>query len=52
MAGTSVVSVNALVGINPYERFRWLRENFAPVDHIAYSHLVFKIAPDDLKRIR
>jgi hypothetical protein len=30
MAGTIVVGVNALVGINPYERFRWLRENFNP----------------------
>jgi hypothetical protein len=51
MAGTIVVRVNALVGINPYERFRWLRDNFEPVDHVAYSHLVFRITAQDLERI-
>ena len=51
MAGTIVVSVNALVGINPYERFRWLRENFKPADHVAHSHLVFRITSPDLDRM-
>jgi len=51
LAGTIVVSVNALVGINRYEQFRWLRDNFEPVDHVAYSHLIFRITAQDLARI-
>jgi len=41
-AGRIVVAVNALVGVNrDPEQYRWLREHFAPVDHIAYSFLVY-----------
>jgi hypothetical protein len=39
--------VNNLVGIHYPERYRWLRENYQPVGHIAYSHLVY-----DLGRVR
>ncbi len=43
-AGRIVVPVNALVGVNrnPQE-YKWLRENFTPVDHIAYSYLVYDV---------
>jgi hypothetical protein len=50
-AGTIVVDVNSLIGIMHPERWRWLRENFQPVAHIAYSFLVFRVSPDDLARI-
>ena len=47
--GLVVVRVNQLLGIitNP-QNFQWLRENKTPVDHVAYSYLVFKIEPQDL----
>jgi hypothetical protein len=48
-AGRIVVPVNALVGINrnPAE-YRWLREHFTPVDHIAYSYLVYDVSKEML----
>jgi 4-amino-4-deoxy-L-arabinose transferase-like glycosyltransferase len=51
VAGTIVVRVNALVGTSQPERYRWLRENFEPVEHIAYAHLVFHVTTEDLERI-
>ena len=51
VAGTIVVRVNALVGTTQPERYRWLRETFEPVEHIAYAHLVFHVTPEDLRRI-
>ncbi len=49
VSGRIVVSVNALVGVlgNP-KRYRWLRDNFKPVGHIAYSYLVYEITPESL----
>ena len=48
-AGKVVVSVNDLTGVLNPERYRWLRENFEPVDHIAYSYLVYNVPPEMLK---
>lgn len=50
-AGLLLVGANQLVGIFDPERFRWLRENFTPVGHVAYSHLLFEVRPEDLARI-
>ena len=48
-AGRIVVPVNALVGVNRNpEEYRWLREHFTPVDHIAYSYLVYEVPKDML----
>ena len=48
-AGRIVVPVNALVGVNRNpEEYRWLREHFAPVDHIAYSFLVYDVPRERL----
>jgi hypothetical protein len=44
-SGKIVVNVNNLVGIHAPERYQWLREGYEPVDHIAYSYLVFEISP-------
>jgi hypothetical protein len=48
-AGRIVVPVNALVGVNRNpEEYRWLREHFTPVDHIAYSFLVYDVPKEML----
>ncbi len=48
-AGRIVVPVNALVGVNRNpEEYRWLREHFTPVDHIAYSFLVYDVTKEML----
>jgi hypothetical protein len=48
-AGRIVVPVNALVGVNRNpEEYRWLREHFTPVDHIAYSFLVYDVRKEML----
>jgi hypothetical protein len=47
--GRIVVPVNALVGVNRNpEEYRWLREHFTPVDHIAYSFLVYDVPKEML----
>src|SRR5262249_33417631 len=48
-AGRIIVPVNALVGVNrDPEEYRWLREHFTPVDHIAYSYLVYDVPKEML----
>ena len=48
-AGLVVISANDLVGITAApKRFQWFRQNLKPIDHVAYSYLVFKINPQDL----
>jgi 4-amino-4-deoxy-L-arabinose transferase-like glycosyltransferase len=49
-AGTLLVGANDLVGIHDPEKYRWLRESFRPVGHVAYSHLLFRVTPEELSR--
>lgn len=50
-AGRIIVSVNALVGVNRNpDEYRWLREHFSPVDHIAYSFLVYDVPKEKLSQ--
>jgi len=57
-SGLVVVGINKLVGIlsNPEclkskpECFKWIREKLEPVDHVAYSYLVFDVKPEDLPK--
>jgi hypothetical protein len=52
-AGRILVPVNALVGVNrDPEEYRWLREHFAPVDHIAHSYLVYDVPKEMLPQGR
>lgn len=52
-AGRIVVSVNSLVGITAEpETYQWLRENFNPVDTVAYTYLVYEISPEELAKIQ
>jgi Dolichyl-phosphate-mannose-protein mannosyltransferase len=41
--GYVLVGANRLVGIYEPERYAWLRENFEPIRHVAYSHLLFYV---------
>ena len=51
-SGYILVSANELVGLFDPERFRWLRENFRPVGHVAYSHLLFYVPPERLRELQ
>ena len=51
-AGKIVVSVNNVTGIFDPKQYGWLRENFEPVDHIAYSYLVYDVQEDQLRKVR
>ncbi len=42
-SGWILVGANKLVGVYEPERYRWLRESFAPVDHVGYSYLLFNV---------
>lgn len=51
-SGHIVVRVNELVGVlGDPEKYAWLRENFEPVDTIAYSYLVYRISPEEIDRL-
>ncbi|OGW79351.1 MAG: hypothetical protein A3G33_03150 [Omnitrophica bacterium RIFCSPLOWO2_12_FULL_44_17] len=52
IAGRVIVTINDLTGVNEDpNKYRWLRENFKPVDHVAYSYLVYQVSGDQLQRI-
>ena len=51
MAGTLLVRVEFYVGLFFQERFRWLRENFEPVGHVAHGHLLFRVTPEALRMV-
>ena len=51
VAGTLLVRVEYYVGLYFVERFRWLRENFEPVGHVAHGHLLFRVTPEALRRV-
>jgi hypothetical protein len=41
--GWILVGANKLVGVYEPDRYRWLRENFDPVDQVGYSYLLFRV---------
>jgi hypothetical protein len=47
-AGDILVGANQLVGVIHPGKYLWLREHFRPVDHVGYSHLLFRITPEQL----
>jgi hypothetical protein len=49
---TYFVSINRLVGVivGP-ENYRWLRDNFEPIDRIGNSYLVYQITPDEMQHL-
>jgi 4-amino-4-deoxy-L-arabinose transferase-like glycosyltransferase len=50
-AGWVLVGANKLTGVHEPERYRWLRENFEPVDHVGYSYLLFHVSPEELQEV-
>ena len=51
-AGTILVHVNKLTGATEDpETFRWLRDHFTPVDHVAYAIVVYNVSTSDLERL-
>jgi hypothetical protein len=52
VAGRIIVSANFLVGLFDEENGRWLRENFEPVDHVGYSHLIFDISEEQVLQLK
>lgn len=48
VAGRIIVSASSLAGIRDPKRYQWLRDNFEPVDQIAYSYLVYDVKREDL----
>ena len=49
-SGLMIISANILVGITDYPNYQWIKENLKPIDHLAYSYLVFEIKPQDRSR--
>jgi hypothetical protein len=48
-AGHIVVGGSDLVGIlEDPDRYAWLRENFEPVDTVAYSYFVYRVSTEEL----
>ncbi len=52
-AGTILVGVNMLTGVaGEPERFRWLREHFTPVGHIAHAVLIYEVSEAALRQLQ
>lgn len=50
--GTLIISVNELVGATADPNaYAWLRNNFEPIDNIAYSYLIYHITPEEKKEL-
>ena len=51
-AGHLVISVDDLVGVTTEpSQYAWLRNNFEPVETIAYGYLVYKISPQEIDEL-
>jgi hypothetical protein len=51
-AGHFIVSANDLVGIAKDPAiYAWLRNNFEPVDNVAYSYFVFRVTPEEKREL-
>jgi hypothetical protein len=46
-SGRVIVNVNNYLGVYHPHRYKWLRENFEPIDHVAYVYLLFDVTPRD-----
>jgi dolichyl-phosphate-mannose-protein mannosyltransferase len=49
--GTLLVRVERYVGLFFVEQYRWLRDNFEPVGHVAHGHLLFRVTPEALRLV-
>ena len=49
--GAILLEANKYARLWDVERYRWIRENFAPIGHVAHGYLVFRVSPDALRRV-
>jgi 4-amino-4-deoxy-L-arabinose transferase-like glycosyltransferase len=49
--GHIIVDADSLVGIYDPARYAWLRENFKPVDQLAYAYLIYDVSQADLYNV-
>ena len=52
VGGRILVDPNYLVGIGLPEKYRWLRENFEPDDHLFYSYLIFDVPEEAVESLK
>jgi hypothetical protein len=54
-AGRFVIDANDLVGVfggrQGPEKYRWLRENFKPIEQVGYCNLIYEVKEEDLLRL-
>jgi hypothetical protein len=51
-SGLILVGVNEFTGVlGSSKTFKWLRDNFEPVDHLYYTYLIFDIHPSEIEDI-
>ena len=48
--GKFVIRTTDLLDLNNIGQYQWLRANFEPVGHVAFTYLVFDISTDQLKQ--
>ncbi|MEZ5591437.1 MAG: glycosyltransferase family 39 protein [Gammaproteobacteria bacterium] len=49
--GKVIVDINFLMSVFPNNNLAWLRENFQPVAHMSYSHLIYNITTDQYHKL-
>lgn len=50
--GNYILRINDLVGITEDpQRFAWLRNNFEPVETVAYAYLVYQVTPEQIEEL-
>jgi 4-amino-4-deoxy-L-arabinose transferase-like glycosyltransferase len=49
--GRIVVGISKLTGVLNPRRYKWLRQNFHPTEHIAHAYLVFDVTPERLRAV-
>jgi hypothetical protein len=51
--GLIIVGVNELTGVSESPKnFKWLRDNFLPIDNLNYSYLIYDISPSDIEKVQ
>jgi 4-amino-4-deoxy-L-arabinose transferase-like glycosyltransferase len=51
-AGRILVGTNWLTGVFKHRHDTWLRDDFEPVGHLRYSHLLFEVSEAEAERLR
>ncbi|MBI5945511.1 MAG: glycosyltransferase family 39 protein [Chloroflexi bacterium] len=50
--GYFIIRINDLVGVTQDpEKYAWLRDNFEPVESVAYAYLVYRVTPEQFDKL-